>query len=132
MGKLKSYQEQIQDIIEKGINSVEEQYKTVSGKPFEFAEKLENEARGYSVKTVRDRHDDYMNSFYSSLRSLNKRLGDYAGDLIARVEKEVEAEVATETKAKTPAKPAAGKAAASSSKTTARKAPAKKSTQATA
>lgn len=125
MGKLKSYQEQIQEIIEKGINSVEEQYKSVAGKPFELAEKLENEARSYSVKTVRSRHDEYMNSFYSSLRSLNKRLGSYAGDLISKVEKEAAeteqsasgavAEGAEAAKKATPTKSPAAK------KTTARK-----------
>ena len=129
MGKLKSYQEQIQEIIEKGINSVEEQYKTVSEKPFELAERLENEARSYSVKTVRSRHDEYMNSFYSSLRSLNKRLGDYAGDLIARVEKDVAEEIGE------PAQKAEEKAPApkaTTAKTTTRKTAAKKGAQATA
>lgn len=130
MGKLKSYQEQIQEIIEKGINSVEEQYKTVSEKPFELAERLESEARSYSVKNVRSRHDEYMNSFYSSLRSLNKRLGDYAGDLIARVEKEVVEEVG-ETAEKVEEKAPASKAA-TATKTTTRKTTAKKGAQATA
>ena len=51
MGKLKSYQEQLQDIVEKGINAAEEQQKKLASKPFEYAEKLESEAREYSVKT---------------------------------------------------------------------------------
>lgn len=45
MGKLKTYQEQLQDIVEKGINAAEEQQKKLAAKPFEYAEKLESEAR---------------------------------------------------------------------------------------
>lgn len=131
MGKLKSYQEQIQDIIEKGINNVEEQYKSVAGKPFELAEKLETEARSYSVKTVRSRHDEYMNSFYNSLRSLNKRLGTYAGDLIAKVEKETADVEEAASEAVAEGKQAA-KTATTSTKSTAKKTTARKSAQAPA
>lgn len=111
MGKLKSYQEQVQEAIEKGINNVEEQYKTLSAKPFELAEKVEAEAKSYSVKTVRERHNEYVSSLYDSLRTLNKRLGGYAGDLIGRFEKEVaeEAKAVEEATKPTPRKPAARK-----------------------
>ena len=57
MGKLKSYQEQLQDIVEKGINAAEEQQKKLASKPFDYAEKLEAEAREYSVKTLRKRYN---------------------------------------------------------------------------
>ncbi|WP_097458851.1 hypothetical protein [Mangrovitalea sediminis] len=111
MGKLKSYQEQVQEAIEKGINNVEEQYKTLSAKPFELAEKVEAEAKSYSVKTVRERHNEYVASLYDSLRTLNKRLGGYAGDLIGRFEKEVaeEAKAVEEATKPAPRKPAARK-----------------------
>ena len=45
MGKLKSYQEQIQEIVDKGINAAEEQQKKLASMPFDYAEKLESEAR---------------------------------------------------------------------------------------
>ena len=88
MGKLKSYQEQLQDIVAKGINTAEEQQKKLSSKPFEYAEKLESEVREYSVKSLRERYDGYSESLFSQLRDLNTRFGRFAGDLVARLEKE--------------------------------------------
>ncbi len=88
MGKLKSYQEQIQDIVDKGINAAEEQQKKLSAKPFDYAEKLEAEAREYSVKSLRKRYDGYSDSLFGQLRSLNARLGSFAADLVTRLEKE--------------------------------------------
>jgi len=88
MGKLKSYQEQLQDIVEKGINAAEEQQKKLASKPFEYAEKLESEAREYSVKTLRKRYDGYSESLFEQLRSLNSRFGSFAADLVAKLEKE--------------------------------------------
>ncbi|MDI9246545.1 hypothetical protein [Marinobacter sp. CHS3-4] len=130
MGKLKTYQEQLQEIVEKGINAAEEQQKKLSAKPFEYAEKLENEAREYSVKTLRTRYNGYSESLFEQLRSLNTRFGSFAADLVAKLEKEA-AEGASEVseaaesvkktaQAKKPAakKPAAKKPAAKKTTTT--------------
>ncbi|MCG2580868.1 MAG: hypothetical protein KA296_08320 [Marinobacter sp.] len=88
MGKLKSYQEQLQDIVEKGINAAEEQQKKLASKPFDYAEKLESEVREYSVKTLRTRYDGYSESLFEQLRSLNSRFNGFAADLVAKLEKE--------------------------------------------
>lgn len=88
MGKLKSYQEQLQDIVEKGINAAEEQQKKLASKPFDYAEKLEAEAREYSVKSLRERYDGYSDSLFGQLRSLNARFGNFAAELVAKLEKE--------------------------------------------
>jgi hypothetical protein len=89
MGKLKTYQEQLQEIVEKGINAAEEQQKKLASKPFEYAEKLESEAREYSVKTLRTRYYGYSENLFGQLRSLNTRFGSFAADLVAKLEKEV-------------------------------------------
>lgn len=88
MGKLKTYQEQIQEIVEKGINAAEEQQKKLAAKPFDYAEKLENEVREYSVKTLRERYNGYSDNLFGQLRSLNHRFGSFAADLVAKLEKE--------------------------------------------
>ncbi len=88
MGKLKSYQEQLQDIVEKGINAAEEQQKKLAAKPFEYAEKLEAEAREYSVKNLRERYYGYSENLFGQLRSLNSRFGNFAAELVAKLEKE--------------------------------------------
>lgn len=88
MGKLKSYQEQLQDIVEKGINAAEEQQKKLAAKPFDYAEKLESEAREYSVKSLRTRYYGYSESLFDQLRTLNSRFGNFAADLVAKLEKE--------------------------------------------
>ena len=88
MGKLKSYQEQLQDIVEKGINAAEEQQKKLASKPFDYAEKLEAEAREYSVKTLRKRYNGYSENLFEQLRSLNSRFGNFAAELVAKLEKE--------------------------------------------
>ena len=129
MGKLKTYQEQFQDVIESGINRFEEQYKSLSAKPFDFAEKMEAEARSYSVKAVRERHDEYLTSLYESLRSLNKRLNGYASELVTRIEREVKEDAEAVEKA---AKPVGRKQPARKSNASAKTASVKKSEAATA
>ncbi len=88
MSKIRDYQQQVQDVIEKGINTVEKQHKTLAERPFELAEKVEQQAKSYSVTSVRAKHDDYANTAYETLRVWNKRLGDYASSLIGRFDKE--------------------------------------------
>ncbi|WP_323752185.1 hypothetical protein [Marinobacter sp.] len=88
MGKLKSYQEQLQDIVEKGISTAEEQQKKLAAKPFDYAEKLEAEVREYTVQTLRERYNGYSDTLFNQLRSLNTRFGDFAAELVAKLEKE--------------------------------------------
>jgi hypothetical protein len=88
MGKLKTYQEQIQEIVEKGINAAEEQQKKLASKPFEYAEKLESGAREYSVESLRNRYNGYSDGLFDQLRNLNSRFGNFAADLVAKLEKE--------------------------------------------
>lgn len=88
MGKLKSYQEQLQEIVEKGINAAEDQQKKLASKPFDYAEKLESEAREYSAKTLRTRYYGYSENLFEQLRTLNSRFGNFAADLVAKLEKE--------------------------------------------
>lgn len=88
MGKLKSYQAQIQESVEKGINAAEDQQKKLAAKPFEYAEKLETGAREYSVESLRNRYNGYSENLFEQLRSLNSRVGNFAADLVAKLEKE--------------------------------------------
>jgi len=88
MGKLKTYQQQIQEIVEKGINAAEEQQKKLSAKPFEYAEKLESGAREYSVNSLRERYFGYSGTLFEQLRGLNLRMGGYAADIVSKLEKE--------------------------------------------
>lgn len=88
MSKIKDYQEQVQNVIEKGINTVETQHKSLAERPFQLAEKVEEQAKSYSVKSVHSKHNDYANTAYEALRVWNRRLGDYANSLISRFDKE--------------------------------------------
>lgn len=99
MGKLKSYQQQLQEIVEKGINAAEEQQKKLAAKPFELAEKLESDVREYSVESLRNRYNGYSESLFEQLRNLNGRFGNFAAELVARIEKDVRegADAAIET-----------------------------------
>lgn len=89
MGKLRTYQEQLQDIIDKGIRAAEEQQKKLAARPFEYAEKLESGVREYNVRKLRKRYDRYTASLFGQLRDLNSRFGNFAGDLVSRLEKGV-------------------------------------------
>ncbi|KZY30808.1 MULTISPECIES: hypothetical protein [unclassified Oleiphilus] len=104
MGTIKSYQEQVQDIVEKAIATVEEQHKALAAASFEYIEKL------YKLDTVKAKHDEVSDIAYSKAREVNKIVADYASDIISKIEKEEAA----------PAKKAPAKKAA------AKKAPAKK------
>ncbi len=129
MGKLKSYQEQIQEIVEKGINAAEEQQKKLASKPFDYAEKLESEAREYSVKSLRTRYNGYSDSLFEQLRSLNSRFGNFAADLVAKLEKEAQ-DAVSETADEVTSAAQSAKAAVADKKPAARKSTARKSTAA--
>ena len=118
MAKIKTYQEQVQDVVAKAIDAVEEQYKALAGASFGYAEKY------YNVETVKTKHDEVIALAGDKARDVNKLVGSYASDLIAKFEKE---EAPKKAAAK---KPAAKKAAAK--KPAAKKAPAKKAEATTA
>ena len=111
MSKLKSYHEQIQETIDKGINKVEEQYKTLVARPFSLAEKVESEARNLSVNQLREKHDKAVDGLYDSLRAFNKKVNGYVAEVIAKLEGAPE----QESEAK-PAKAVAKKASATKAK----------------
>lgn len=128
MSKLKSIQEQIQVSIEKGINTVEEQHKTLATKSFEFVEKVEAEAKT-SVQSLKDLHNETVVNMYEFARNLNKKLGGYASEVVGKIDGEIETavekaeEVVAETKEalaeKVPAKKAPAKKAAKAEEATA-------------
>ena len=92
MGQIKSIQEQVQEIVEKAINAVEEQHKAVAEASFGYAEKL------YNVDAIKAKHDDVASLAYKKARDVNKFVGEYAGDIIAKFEKDVAATEKTVTK----------------------------------
>ncbi len=132
MGKLKTYQEQLQEIVEKGINAAEEQQKKLAAKPFDYAEKLESEAREYSVKTLRTRYNGYSKDLFEQLRSLNTRFGSFAADLVAKLEKEAAESADEVSKAATSAKKTVEAKKPAAKKPAAKKPAAKKATTASA
>lgn len=88
MGKLKTWQEQLQEMVDNGISAAEEAQKSLAAKPFDYAEKFEADVREYSVKSLRKRYSDLSSALFERLRAVNNRLGGYAGDLVAKLEKE--------------------------------------------
>ncbi len=114
MSTIKSYQEQVQEIIEKAISAVEEQHKALAQASFGYAEKL------YKLDTVKTKHDEVADLAYGKARDVNKLVNEYAGDLILKFEKPE----TTAAKAKSTVKKAAStaKKKANSAKATATKA----------
>jgi hypothetical protein len=111
MSTIKTYQEQVQDVVAKAIDAVEEQYKALSTASFGYAEKLTN------VDSVKAKHDEYVTIASTKARDVNKAVGGYASDLIAKFEKEApkKAKPAAKkapAKKKAAAKPAAATATA--------------------
>lgn len=88
MGKLKTWQEQLQEMVDNGISAAEEAQKNLSAKPFDYAEKFEADVREYSVKSLHKRYSDLSSTLFDQLRSANSRVGGYAGNLVSKLEKE--------------------------------------------
>lgn len=88
MGKFKTWQEQLQEMVDNGINAAEEAQKNLSAKPFDYAEKFEANVREYSVKSLHKRYSDLSSTLFDQLRSVNSRVGGYAGNLVSKLEKE--------------------------------------------
>jgi len=111
MSTIKTYQEQVQEIVEKAITAVQEQHKALAEASFGYAEKL------YKLDTVKSKHDEVAGMAYDKARDVNKLVANFASDLIAKIEKEA-------PKAKAPAKKAAttAKKKATTAKSTATKA----------
>lgn len=104
MATIKSYQEQINDIVAKAIDAVESQHKALAEASFGYAEKL------YKLDTAKAKHDEVATLAYDKAREANKVVADFAGEIITKYEKPVEKKApAKKTAAK---KPAAKKAAA--------------------
>jgi len=89
MGVLTTYQQQLQDMVNKGIDAAEKQQKRLSAKPFDMAEKLEESARTHSVKSLRKSYYGYSENVFDQLRELNGMVGKLTSQLISRVEKQV-------------------------------------------
>ena len=89
MGVLTTYQQQLQDMVNKGIDAAEKQQKRLSSKPFDMAEKLEESARTHSVKSLRKSYYGYSENVFDQLRELNGMVGEFTAQLISRVEKQV-------------------------------------------
>lgn len=102
MATIKSYQEQVQDIVAKAIDAVEGQHKAIADASFAYAEKL------YKLETAKAKHDEVASLAYGKVREANKYVADFAADLISKYEKP--AEKAAPAK-KAPAKKAAAKKA---------------------
>lgn len=104
MRTVKSYQEQVQDVVEKVIATVEEQYKELAATTFTYVEKVTN------VDSVKAKHDEVANLACTKAREVNKLIGEKAGELILKFEKpetKVEKVKATAKKAKATTKKAA-------------------------
>ncbi len=104
MRTVKSYQEQVQDVVEKVIATVEEQYKELAATTFTYVEKVTN------VDSVKTKHDEVADLACTKAREVNKLIGEKAGELILKFEKpetKVEKVKATAKKATTTAKKAA-------------------------
>jgi exonuclease III len=89
MGVLTTYQQQLQDMVNKGIDAAEKQQKRLSVKPFDMAEKLEESARTHSVKSLRKSYYGYSENVFDQLRELNGIVGEFTSQLISRVERQV-------------------------------------------
>src|SRR5690606_24726859 len=94
MSKLKSYQEQIQQSIDKGIGIVESQYKSLMARPFGLAEKVEVQTKNISVSELRAKHDQAVDNLSESLRNFNKKLNTYVSDVLVKIEGGAEKAVA--------------------------------------
>ena len=114
MGTIKTYQEQVQDIVAKAISTIEEQHKAIAAASFEYIEKL------YKLDTVKAKHDEVADIAYSKAREVNKIVADYTADIIAKFEKEES--TATKAKAAVKKTTATAKKKATAAKTTATKA----------
>lgn len=116
MGKLKSWQEQVQDMVEKGINAAEDSQKKLAERPFHYAEKLEKEVREYSVKGLRKRYYGASGAVFDQLRTLNTHVGSFAADLVAKLERETREATGAVSKASNEAAKDVSKAADKSAK----------------
>lgn len=122
MATIKSYQEQVQEIVSKAIDAVETQHKAFAEASFGYAEKL------YKLETAKAKHDEYAGLAYGKVREANEFVASFAGDLISKYEKPVAEEKKAPAKKAPAKKPAAKKPAA---KKAAPKAPAKSAEKAT-
>ena len=80
MQSIKSYQEDVQQAIDKLISAVEVQHNALSSVTFTYAGKYTNLLKRKSA------HDNYSYIAYGKARKLNKLVGDKTGEVIVRIE----------------------------------------------
>ena len=76
MGKLSTFQRQVQDTVDRAIKKTEKTYIYLAAKPFKLSRKF------HSL------HDDGVTNTAGALRKLNKQFGEISLKLITKIEKE--------------------------------------------
>lgn len=80
MQSIKSYQEDVQQAIDKLISAVEVQHNALSSVTFTYAGKYTN------LLKLKSTHDKYSYMAYGKARKLNKLVGDKTGAVIVKIE----------------------------------------------
>ena len=88
MSMFKTYQQQLQDMVNKGIDAAEKQQNRLVSMPFDMAEKLEENGRTHSVKSLRKTYNGYSENMFDQLRELNVKMGEFTDQLLSFVDKE--------------------------------------------
>ncbi|MBF0227714.1 MAG: hypothetical protein HQK76_19880 [Desulfobacterales bacterium] len=88
MNNLMKLKNLVQDLVDKGVTTVENIHKAILDMPLETLEKIElAESTAKSAKKITD---DTIGSVYEIIRKINQEVGEYATELLGGKEKSVE------------------------------------------
>ncbi len=74
----------VQDLVDKGVTSVEEIHKKIADMPFSALEDIAPVKD--TAKSVHDIHDKTIGGIYDTIRLVNKKVGEVAQEILDNVE----------------------------------------------
>jgi hypothetical protein len=82
LSKVKEIKDAVQEIVDKGVTSVEEIHKSIVRIPFEHIEALAGEKAKPYVEPVKNIHDTMVGTVYEIIRKVNRQVGEIADEVL--------------------------------------------------
>jgi len=82
ISKIKEIKDAVQEILDKGVNSVEEIHKSIVRIPFDLIESVAGEKANPYVEPVKNIHDTIVGTVYEVIRKVNLQVGEIADTVL--------------------------------------------------
>ncbi len=83
---IKKVKNAVQEMVDKGMTSIEEIHKSIAQIPFNQIEKAAPASLKQYVEPIKNIQDTAIGTVYSVMRNINRQVGELADDVLAKIE----------------------------------------------